>query len=396
MIELSIVMPCLNEELTVGTCIEKAQSFLTSSGVSGEIVIADNGSIDDSVKIAKSLGARVVNVKERGYGSALRHGIAAAKGQFVIMGDADDSYDFLALQVFIDALRAGNDLVMGNRFRGGIEPGAMPMLHKYLGNPVLSFIGRLFFKSKIGDFHCGLRGFNRDKIIGLDLNASGMEFASEMIVKASLANLNIAEVPTILHPDGRDRAPHINTWQDGWRHLRFLLLFSPRWMFFYPGAAAFVIGLILSLLLTLQPISLGEVILDIQTLLYTSGMTIVGLQMLFFAIIVQSIGTSFGRLPANLALTELMQKFTLERGILIGGIMIIAGGLWTVSAFLQWQDVSFAELDPRIAMRQTIPAVSLVIMGAQTVTSFFVIGAINALRPGANSNVSENAPSDND
>jgi glycosyltransferase involved in cell wall biosynthesis len=230
-LELTILMPCLNEAETLATCITKARSFLSRTGISGEILIADNGSIDGSQTIARDLGARIIPVTTRGYGSALRTGIQAAHGRFVIMGDSDDSYNFSLLDDFVEKLRAGYQLVMGNRFKGGILPGAMPPLHRYLGNPVLTAIGRLFFRSACGDFHCGLRGFERSAILALDLQGSGMEFASEMVVKATVHNLRIAEVPIVLSPDGRTRPPHLRSWRDGWRHLRVLLLFSPRWLF---------------------------------------------------------------------------------------------------------------------------------------------------------------------
>ena len=233
--ELTVVMPCLNEAETVATCVRKAVKFIADSGISGEVVVADNGSTDGSQQLAEDAGARVVDIQDKGYGNALMGGILAARGEYVIMGDADDSYDFTNLMPFIEELRKGSDLVMGNRFKGGIEPGAMPPLHKYLGNPVLSFVGRLFFRSKIGDFHCGLRGFRKDSAIALGLQATGMEFASEMVVKATLAKQKITEVPTTLRKDGRSRPPHLRSWRDGWRHLRFLLLFSPRWLFFVPG-----------------------------------------------------------------------------------------------------------------------------------------------------------------
>ena len=379
-IELSIVMPCLDEAKTLPVCIEKAQGFIDAAGIIGEIVIADNGSTDGSREIAASHGARVIAVEERGYGAALRAGIAAAEGTYVIMGDADDSYDFSQLMDFVAELRAGTQLVMGNRFKGGISEGAMPKLHRYLGNPILSFIGRLFFPSNIGDFHCGLRGFHRASINELDLRSSGMEFASEMVVKASLAKLSMTEVPTILHPDGRDRAPHLNTWRDGWRHLRFLLLFSPRWMFLYPGLVAFLIGAVMSVTLVLTPVSIGAAILDIQTLLYAAGMTIVGLQMIFFAVIVQVIGDGFGNLPKSNRLAWALGLFTLERGLIVGLLMALVGLGWTIAALAEWSAVEFSALDPRVAMRQTIPAVSLVILGAQTMLQSFALTAIQVFR----------------
>jgi glycosyltransferase involved in cell wall biosynthesis len=383
-LELSIVMPCLNEAKTLPVCIAKAQRYLESAGISGEVIVADNGSTDGSIEVAKAAGAEVVRVSERGYGSALRAGITHAKGTYVIMGDADDSYDFSALEPFVTELRRGTRLVMGNRFKGGIKPGAMPVLHRYLGNPVLSFIGRLFFsnesKGRIGDFHCGLRGFHRESILGLGLCSTGMEFASEMVVKASLANLTMREVPTVLHPDGRDRAPHLNTWRDGWRHLRFLLIFSPKWMFFYPGLLAFVVGLVFSFILVLTPIDIGAAILDIQTLLYSAALTVVGLQMIFFSTIVQLIGIGFGNFPNHHRPTWLLGVFTLERGLIFGLLLILLGLIWTGSALMVWREVNFSELDPRTAMRQTIPAVTMVIIGAQTALHSFVISAIQMFR----------------
>ena len=243
-VELTVVMPCLNEAETIDVCIQKALTAMESHRLSGEVVIADNGSTDGSQAIARRLGARVVHVERKGYGSALMGGIAAARGRYVIMGDADDSYDFTAIMPFVEQLRAGNHLVMGNRFKGGIKPGAMKALHRYLGNPVLTGIGRLFFRSRCGDFHCGLRGFDRGAIVDLDLRTTGMEFASEMVVKATLQKLRISEVPTTLSPDGRSRPPHLRSWRDGWRHLRFLLLYSPRWLFFLPGIALLLCGLL--------------------------------------------------------------------------------------------------------------------------------------------------------
>src|ERR1017187_9439324 len=255
-VEVTVLMPCLDEAETVATCVDKAVAFLVDHDIDGEVVVADNGSTDGSQQAAEAAGARVVSIPERGYGSALLGGIRAARGKYVIMGDADDSYDFTALMPFLDRLRAGADLVMGNRFQGGIAPGAMPALHRYLGNPVLSFTGRLFFRSKIGDFHCGLRGFRRDSVLALGLQASGMEFASEMVVKATLAGQRVEEVPTTLSPDGRSRPPHLRSWRDGWRHLRFLLLFSPRWLFLIPGAALFALGLVIGVAVTLAPLRL--------------------------------------------------------------------------------------------------------------------------------------------
>src|SRR5690349_5248662 len=266
--ELTVLMPCLNESETLATCIQKAWRYIRRSGISGEVVVADNGSTDGSQNIARRHDAIVVDVPAKGYGSALIAGIRAARGRFVIMGDSDDSYDFAELDPFVQKLRGGSELVMGNRFKGGIKKGAMPPLHRYLGNPVLTSIGRLFFNSPCGDFHCGLRGFSRDAILRLDLQSPGMEFASEMVVKATLRGLDIAEVPTTLSPDGRSRPPHLRSWRDGWRHLRFLLLFSPAWLFLYPGFALFAGGLLTMLWLQPQSRSIGSVTLDVHTLFY--------------------------------------------------------------------------------------------------------------------------------
>src|SRR6267378_7884160 len=297
--ELTILMPCLNEAETLASCISKARAFLARSGCTGEVVIADNGSTDRSPAIAAANGARVVHVAERGYGSALLGGIRAARGKFVIMGDSDDSYDFSRLDAFVEQLRAGFQLVMGNRFRGGILPGAMPPLHRYLGNPVLTGIGRLFFKSPVGDFHCGLRAFRRDAIERLDLRTHGMEFASEMVVKATAFGLRVTEIPTTLSPDGRDRAPHLRTWRDGWRHLRFLLLYSPRWLFLYPGGLLMIIGLLVGLLLLRGPLTVGGVNFDVHTLLYAAMAVIIGFQAIVFAMFTKVFAMSEGLLPED-------------------------------------------------------------------------------------------------
>ena len=281
--ELTILMPCLNEAETIAVCVKKASSYLSRSRIRGEILIADNGSTDGSQAIARRFGARVVSISERGYGAALTGGIEAAKGHFVIMGDADDSYDFSQLDSFVAKLREGYDLVMGNRFKGGIERGAMPALHRWLGNPLLSFIGRIFFQAELGDFHCGLRGFNTGAIRELKLRSSGMEFASEMVVRCRLARMRIAEVPTTLKKDGRSRRPHLRTWRDGWRHLRFLLIFSPRWLFFYPGLALLLFGAALSILLLPGPVYITpNISLDIHTFLVSAVTILIGMQCILF------------------------------------------------------------------------------------------------------------------
>ena len=285
-LELTILMPCLNEAETLAICIGKARAFLDRTGISGEVLIADNGSTDGSQAIAVALGARVVPVALKGYGAALLGGIAKARGRFIIMGDADDSYDFAALETFVARLREGADLVMGNRFQGGIESGAMPPLHRYLGNPVLSFIGRLFFRIKTGDFHCGLRGFNADSIRKLQLQTTGMEFASEMVVRGALAGLRIEEVPTTLRPDGRSRPPHLRTWRDGWRHLKFLLMYNPRWLFVIPGLTLFGLGIMLTALLFFGPLRLNSTMeLDLNTFFAACFMIVTGTQLVSFGIL---------------------------------------------------------------------------------------------------------------
>ena len=316
--ELTVVMPCLNEAETVATCVRKAVGFLHEHDISGEVIVADNGSTDGSQQLATDAGARVVPVSEKGYGNALMGGIVAARGRFVIMGDADDSYDFTNLMPFVESLRDGADLVMGNRFKGGIEPGAMPPLHRYLGNPVLSFVGRLFFGSKIGDFHCGLRGFRRDSVMKLGLQATGMEFASELVVKATLAKQRITEVPTTLAKDGRSRPPHLHTWRDGWRHLRFLLMFSPRWLFFVPGLVVFALGMVIGAVVIPRPFSIGSVTFDVDTLVAASAMVVIGFQSVLFALFTQVYASAEGFLPEDKRVRHILKTLSLERGLLAG------------------------------------------------------------------------------
>ena len=364
-LELTILMPCLNEAETVSTCVIKALNFLSRTGIRGEVLIADNGSTDGSQQLAIKAGARVAAIPERGYGAALLGGVAAAQGRYVIMGDADDSYDFLLLDAFVAKLRDGDELVMGDRFAGGILPGAMPPLHRYLGNPVLSFIGRLLFRSPIKDFHCGLRGFSRDAILRLHLKSPGMEFASEMIVKATLAKLKISVVPVILHPDGRSRPPHLRSWRDGWRHLRFLLMMSPRWLLLYPGLALSGLGVLLSALIFFQPIDLGGIRLDIHTMLYAAGATILGLQLLLFSVLTRGIGVLKGVLPSSPAFTDFLRTFTLEKGIVIGLAVFIAGLGFAGYSVALWSDSGLTTLDPRQIMRIVIPSVTLLVAGAE-------------------------------
>ncbi len=371
--ELTILMPCLDEAEGIGRCVDAARAFLDRDRIAGEILVADNGSTDGSVDVALAHGARVVRVTERGYGSALMGGIRAARGAYVIAGDADGSYDFAHLDTFVARLRAGADVVIGNRFEGGIAPGAMPFLHRWLGNPVLSFLGRLFFAIPIGDFHCGLRGFRRERILALGLRAPGMEFASEMIVRAALAGLHVAEVPTTLAPDLRSRRSHLRTWRDGWRHLRFLLLLSPRWLFLYPGAALFGVGMAAQAILFTGPVAIGRVVLDIHTMLYAGGATIVGLQTMLFAVFVKAAGVAQGLLPSSRAFGGFVARFTLERGALVGALTILAGVVlagWSLSV---WLSAGLADIDPRYVMRIVIPSLTLTIAGLQLLFSSFVL-----------------------
>jgi hypothetical protein len=375
-IELTILMPCLDEAATVATCVAKARGFLERSAIAGEVLVADNGSTDGSQALAQRAGARVVEVAERGYGAALASGIAAARGRYIIMGDADDSYDFARLEAFVEKLRAGHPLVIGNRFKGGIEKGAMPVLHRYLGNPVLSAIGRLLFRARVGDFHCGLRGFHRDAVASLDLRTKGMEFASELVVKAALARWPIAEVPTMLHRDGRGRPSHLRSWRDGWRHLRFLLLFSPRWLFLYPGLALVTLGTTLATALYLAPLRIGGAGLDIHSMLYASAGALLGLQLCLFALFARVSAQGAGLLPRQPALESLLGVLTLERGLLGGLAAVIAGLVWSAAAFLQWREAGFGALDPRVVMRDTIPAATLMVGGMEIMLASFLLSVL--------------------
>ena len=372
-LELTIVMPCLNEAETLAICIKKAMNSLRENNIKGEVLIADNGSTDGSQQIAKDLGARVVDVLEKGYGSALMGGILSAKGSFVVMGDADDSYDFSNLLRFVEELREGYDLVMGNRFKGGIAPGAMPPLHKYLGNPVLTGIGRILFRSPSGDFHCGLRGFRRSSILKLDLRTTGMEFASEMVVKATLHNLRIAEVATTLSPDGRSRAPHLRSWRDGWRHLRFMLLYSPRWLFLYPGLLLMLVGIIAGLWLLPGSRDVGVLSLNTSTLLYAAMSVIVGFQAITFAMFTKCFAMTEGLVPRDEAFTHFIDKLSLELGLTVGSILLIGGLLVSVYAVFFWGARSFGPFEITDFLRIIIPAVTLITLGFQTIlTSFFL------------------------
>lgn len=377
-IELSIVMPCLNEAETLASCITKAKNWLRNNNVKGEVVIGDNGSTDGSQEIALNLGARVINIPTKGYGSALMGAIEASKGRYVIMGDSDDSYDFGNLTLFVQELRNGFDLVMGNRFKGGVAKGAMPFLHRYLGNPVLSFIGRLFFGSKAGDFHCGLRGFRQDIISVLNLQTTGMEFASEMVVKATIFKLKITEVPTTLSPDGRSRPPHLRTWRDGWRHLRFLLIYSPKWLFIIPGIVLMSLGFVLSALIIQKPLNISETIqLDTNTLLYAGAFIVVGFQAFVFGVFTRAYAIQAGFLPKNDNLIKWLKIITLEKG-LIAGIIVFLGGLCgTIYSLTLWTEVHFGRLDYPSILRIVIPSVIAIILGLLTILSSFFLSVLN-------------------
>lgn len=379
-IELSVVMPCLNECRTLETCIQKAQEAIERLGLPGEVIIADNGSTDGSQEIAEEMGARVVPVNNRGYGSALRGGIAAARGRYVIMGDADDSYDFTQLGSFLEKLREGYDLVMGNRFQGGIQPGAMPLLHRYLGNPFLSWLGRLFFKCPVGDFQCGLRGFRRESIGYLKLRTTGMEFSTEMVVKATLFQLRIAEIPTPLSPDGRDRRPHLRTWRDGWRYLRFLLLYSPRWLFLYPGIALLAMGLSISVWLLPGPRTIGAVTFDYDTLLFGAMAILVGFQSVVFAVFTKVFAISEGLLPEDPRLNRIFRCVNLETGLMVGTLLLIAGVATWALGLGYWGSHQFGPLIPDRVLRIVIPGLVALTLGVQTILSSFFLSVLGLPR----------------
>lgn len=379
-IELSVVMPCLNEAETLATCVRKATDCLRRMQVVGEVIVADNGSTDGSIEIARRLGARVVEVAEPGYGAALRVGIAAARGEYVIMGDADDSYDFSQLDPFLERLRAGDEVVIGNRFRGGIAPGAMPPLHRYLGNPVLSLIGRVFFGSSVGDLHCGLRGVKRSSILALELRTTGMEFASEMVVKAELHRLRISEVPTTLSPDGRSRRPHLRTWSDGWRHLRFLLLYSPRWLYLYPGAALMVVGTAVMVWLLPGPRHIGSVGFDVQTMLFAGGTIVLGYQAVLFAVLSKTFAITEGLLPEDARLNKVLVYVRLETGLLVGALLLVGGLVGSVVAFLHWEGTAYGPLNPSSTVRVTVPSLTAVMLGFETILASFFLSLLGLRR----------------
>jgi glycosyltransferase involved in cell wall biosynthesis len=371
--ELTVVMPCLNEAETLAICVQKAFAALGENGISGTVIVADNGSTDGSQEIARRNGASLVDVPIRGYGAALAAGIAAAQSRYVLMADADDSYEFAHIPRFLAELRNGTGLVMGNRFLGGIQPGAMPFLHKYLGNPVLSLLGRVLFHAPVGDFHCGMRAFSKEGYERLNLRTTGMEFASEMVVKASLLGLSMCEVPTTLKPDGRSRAPHLRTWRDGWRHLRFMLMYSPRWLFLYPGLILMVIGTLASISLEMGQQQLGRVQFDVDTLVYALACILLGFHAIVFGVAARVFAVTEGFSIEDRWLTRLFRCITLETGLIIGGLLVLFSLAATFMALSMWKQSGFGSLVAEQMLRITLPSATGVVLGAEICfTSFFL------------------------
>jgi glycosyltransferase involved in cell wall biosynthesis len=367
-------MPCLNEAETLALCINKANEWISRSGITAEVLIADNGSTDGSQAIAESLGARVVAVKQRGYGSALFHGCMAAKGEWIIMGDSDDSYDFSNLDPFVQKLGEGFDLVMGNRFLGGIAPDAMPWKNRYIGNPILTWVGRVLFKCPAKDFHCGLRGFRKEAFLQMDLRTTGMEFASEMVIKANLFGMRIAEVPTTLSKDGRSRPPHLRPWRDGWRHLRFMLLFSPRWLFLIPGLILFLASSISYAALLYKPIHIGSVIFDVHTLFFAETGVVLGFLAVALGIIIRTFGIREGLLQGHSLLEKLRASPILEIGGLLGISMIIIGLFLGFDALMAWSAVKFGALMPGILLRTISFSTMWILLGGITLMTSLIMG----------------------
>lgn len=379
-LELSVIMPCLNEHETVGTCVRKALAALREENIVGEVIVADNGSTDGSTEIAQAEGARVIHVADKGYGNALKGGILAASGEYILMADSDDSYDFRHTARFLEKLRAGSDLVMGNRFRGGIAKRAMPPLHRYLGNPVLTGLGRLFFHSPCEDFHCGIRGFRKDSFLRMDIRSAGMEFASEMVVKASLLQMKVSEIPTTLSPDGRSHPPHLRSWRDGWRHLRFLLMYSPRWLFLYPGLCMMLLGLAGCIWLLPGPRFVYGVGLDVHTLLYAFVSVLMGFQLVAFAVFTKVFAISEGLLPQDPRLNRVFRYITLETGLAIGVVLMACGIGGSIFAVSGWAARSFGALDPARMLRVVMPAVFSLTLGVQIICSSFFLSILGLRR----------------
>jgi len=376
-VDISILMPCLNEAETIALCINKAKRWLKKSKLKGEIVIADNGSVDGSQSIAKKLGALVVSVSERGYGSALYYGTVSAKGKWIIMGDSDDSYDFSRLDPFVAALKKGADLVMGNRFLGGIEEGAMPWKNRYIGNPILTFIGRLLFNCPSRDFHCGLRAVNKKAFMKMDLRTTGMEFASEMVIKANLLGMKIAEVPTTLSKDGRSRPPHLRPWRDGWRHLRFMLLFSPRWLFFYPGLLIFILSGLGYFALLRGPLNIGNVEFSYNSLFIFESGTLIGFSFLIFAVLVMTLGVKEGLLPQHNLIEKLRNSSILEIGSLSGVSIFVIGLIYALKAVSQWGDLGFTSLSDMGLLRLVSLSTFMMIIGSLIFLFSLAIGFLS-------------------
>ena len=372
--QLTILMPCLNEAETLALCINKANAWIAHSGIQAEVLIADNGSTDGSQAIAESLGARVIPVQQRGYGSALFHGCMAARGEWIIMGDSDDSYDFSNLDPFIEKLREGFDLVMGNRFLGGIAPGAMPWKNRYIGNPILTWVGRVLFKCPAKDFHCGLRGFRKDAFLRMDLRTTGMEFASEMVIKANLFGMRIAEVPTTLSKDGRSRPPHLLPWRDGWRHLRFMLLFSPRWLFFIPGFILFLISMVSYAALLFGPVQFGTVIFDVHTLFFAEAGVVLGFLATALGVVIRMFGMREGLLQEHSLLEKLRTSPILEVGGVVGILMMLGGLFFGFDALMAWSAVKFGSLSPGALLRTISFSTMLIMLGGVTLMTSLIMG----------------------
>lgn len=375
-VELSIVLPCLNEEKTVGNCVAQAASFLRISKVKGEVIVADNGSTDNSIEVAKKQGARVVHVTDKGYGSALTVGFDAAKGKYIIMADADESYDLIHLMPFVEKLREGYDLVMGNRFKGGIKKGAMPWHHKYIGNPILSFVGQLFFKTPARDFHCGLRGFAKDAIQKMNLQTTGMEFASEIVVKASILGLKVTEVPTTLSPDGRGRPPHLRSFRDGWRHLRFLLIYSPRWLFLIPGTILLSMGGLASLILFFGPVNTSLRLFDFHSFILAGMIMMLGLSMVSFALITRVFAYNFGLLPNRPRMFHLFKYFNLEFGLVSGSIIILLGAMIIIRSVVLSYSPGFSTIGFQNSVRLVYGGALLIMTGGQIFLTSFVLSIL--------------------
>jgi glycosyltransferase involved in cell wall biosynthesis len=375
-LELSILMPCLNESETIGRCIDRARESIAEHELSAEVLIADNGSTDGSQQIALAHGARVVTVKEPGYGAAIRGGVAASSGRYIIMGDADESYDFAQISPILERLRVGDDLVMGNRFAGGIDKGAMPWSHRWIGNPILSLTGRIFFSSRVRDFHCGLRGFSVEAFRRMRLNTTGMEFASEIVVKASLASMKVSEVPIALHKDGRSRPPHLRTWRDGWRHLRFLLLFCPRWLFLIPGFALMLCGSTMTLWLLGGTRMVGSIGLDIHTMLVSGVFALIGYELVLFGAFIKIFAMRAGFLPVDRRTASFFRVATLEKGLLVGAALTLTGLTLVLLAVVSWGHNGYGALDTDASMRPLIVAVLLIAGGVQTIFASFVMSVL--------------------